>query len=435
MSDKKHSYQIMPRAAPARWLAGPRVGVAASGFAILNLMLVAMRSDHCFTAWGFVPDHTSGGSGFVGETRVEAEGSFRAKPAPAYAYDANSNRLSKTSPTGTQTGTYDAQDRLLSYNGASYSYTANGEWSTKTVGSAVTSYSYDALGNLRSVTLPTGAQLGYVIDGENRRIGKTVNGSLVQGFLYENQLEPVAELDGSGTLVSRFVYCGCGAGNIPQYMVKNGVTYRIISDHLGSPRLVIDITSGAVLQRMDYDAFGTVILDTNPGFQPFGFAGGMYDRDTGLVRHGARDYDPETGRWTNKDPIRFEALDPNLYGYVLNDPINGIDLDGKDAFDNIAGCIERNDPLNTLAKAGLTFVGGTFWKQWIGVRAGIFGSSRLTTIPSAVGYFVADGKIKFGLRTAGRIASPFWIAYGNILFLVESKCVLEQVYDSLNDSP
>ena len=193
----------MPRAAPARWLAGPRVGVAASGFAILNLMLVAMRSDHCFTAWGFVPDHTSGGSGFVGETRVEAEGSFRAKPAPAYAYDANSNRLSKTSPTGTQTGTYDAQDRLLSYNGASYSYTANGEWSTKTVGSAVTSYSYDALGNLRSVTLPTGAQLGYVIDGENRRIGKTVNGSLVQGFLYENQLEPVAELDGSGTLVSR----------------------------------------------------------------------------------------------------------------------------------------------------------------------------------------------------------------------------------------
>jgi hypothetical protein len=47
----------------------------------------------------------------------------------------------------------------------------------------------------------------------------------VQGFLYENQLEPVAELDGSGNLVSRFVYCGCGAGNIPQYMLKGGVTY------------------------------------------------------------------------------------------------------------------------------------------------------------------------------------------------------------------
>jgi hypothetical protein len=49
------------------------------------------------------------------------------------------------------------------------------------------------------------------VDGENRRIGKKVNGALVQGFLYENQLEPVAELDGRGNLVAPFVYCGCGA--------------------------------------------------------------------------------------------------------------------------------------------------------------------------------------------------------------------------------
>ena len=167
-----------------------------------------------------------------------------------------------------------------------------------------------------------------MIDGEHRRIGKTVNGTLVQGFLYENQLEPVAELDGAGTLVSRFVYCGCGAGNIPQYMLKNGVTYRIISDHLGSPRLVVDVTTGAIAQRMDYDEFGTVILDTNPGFQPFGFAGGIYDRDTGLTQFGARDYDPETGRWTAKDLIRFKGGDANLYGYVQNDPVNGLDPNG-----------------------------------------------------------------------------------------------------------
>lgn len=89
---------------------------------------------------------------------------------------------------------------------------------------------------------------------------------LQQGFLYENQLEPVAELDGNGNLVSRFVYCGCGAGSIPQYMVKNGVTYRILSDHLGSPRLVVNTTDGTIAQRLDYDEFGNVILDTNPGF-------------------------------------------------------------------------------------------------------------------------------------------------------------------------
>jgi hypothetical protein len=68
-----------------------------------------------------------------------------------------------------------------------------------------------------------------------RRIGKKVNGTLVQGFLYQNQLNPVAELDGTGTLVSRFVYGS--KGNVPDYLVKGGMTYRIISDHLGSPRL------------------------------------------------------------------------------------------------------------------------------------------------------------------------------------------------------
>ena len=136
----------------------------------------------------------------------------------------------------------------------------------------------------------------------------------------------MAELDGNGNIVSRFVYAS--KGNVPDYMVTGSVTYRIISDHLGSPRLVVDVTNGAVVQRMDYDEFGQVITDTNPGFQPFGFAGGLYDRDTKLVRFGARDYDAETGRWTAKDPILFAGGDTNLYGYVSNDPINFGDADG-----------------------------------------------------------------------------------------------------------
>jgi RHS repeat-associated protein len=93
---------------------------------------------------------------------------------------------------------------------------------------------------------------------------------------------------------------------------------------------VVDAATGAVAQRMDYDSFGTVLQDTNPGFQPFGFAGGLHDRATGLVRFGARDYDPQTGRWTAKDPMLFAAGEVNLYVYASGDPVNFTDPDGRE---------------------------------------------------------------------------------------------------------
>jgi len=111
-------------------------------------------------------------------------------------------------------------------------------------------------------------------------------------------------------------------------MVKGGQTYRIIADHLGSVRVVVNAASGTVAQQIDYDPFGQVLNDTNPGFQPFGFAGGLYDPETKLVRFGQRDYDPEAGRWTNKDPIFFDGGDTNLYAYVNNDPVNTTDPSG-----------------------------------------------------------------------------------------------------------
>ncbi len=76
---------------------------------------------------------------------------------------------------------------------------------------------------------------------------------------------------------------------------------------------------------MAYDEFGNVTQDTSPGFQPFGFAGGLYDRDTALVRFGVRDYDPITGKWTAKDPIGFDGGATNVFGYVSGDPINPTD--------------------------------------------------------------------------------------------------------------
>jgi RHS repeat-associated protein len=243
----------------------------------------------------------------------------------SYSYDSNSNRISKTDASGTVSGVVDAQDRLLSYGTKTYAYTANGELASKIdlAASKTTSYSYDVLGNLMSVTLPGGPQIDYVVDGQNHRIGKKVNGTLMKGFLYTNRREIVAELDGTGAVISQFVY-GTKT-NVPDYMVKAGQTFRIVTDNLGSPRLAVNVSTGAIAQRMDYDEFGNVIQDTSPGFQPFGFAGGLYDSDTKLVRFGSRDYDAETARWSAKDPIWFAGLQVNLYGYVLNDPVNSKD--------------------------------------------------------------------------------------------------------------
>ena len=98
--------------------------------------------------------------------------------------------------------------------------------------------------------------------------------------------------------------------------------------------------------------------DTNPGFQTFGFAGGLYDSNTKLTRFGATDYDAETGRWTAKDPILFAGNQANLYGYVLNDPVNLVDPTGLDwepsPWDSTLG------GLGAIAAAGseITTIGG-----------------------------------------------------------------------------
>ena len=294
-----------------------------------------------------------------------------------YGYDANGNR---THLSGTEVAHYDDQDRMLDYAGATYEYTANGELKKKTEGINVTEYVYDLLGNLRQVTLPDGRTIEYVVDGRNRRIGKKVNGTLVQGFLYQDQLKPVAELDGSGNIVSRFVYAS--RANVPEYMIKGGVTYRVLTDHLGSPRLVVHASTGTVAQRLDYDPWGNVISDSSPGFQPFGFAGGLDDRDTLFIHFGTRDYHSKTGRWTTRDVARFASGESNLYAYVGSQPIDMIDPHGARGVASTA--VEQYDTWATiLAERGDTAsLVGALLVQSVGVV--IEATEQLSGIVSAI---------------------------------------------------
>jgi RHS repeat-associated protein len=252
-------------------------------------------------------------------------------PERQFSYDANGNRQEEISLAAVISYQYDNQDRLEQYGAdTTYTYTDNGELATKTTPAGTTTYGYDVLGSLRSVLLPDNTTIDYLVDGLGRRVGKVKNGSLVRGFIYKDGLNPIAELGPSGDLRNVFVYAT--KSNVPDLMINydTGVkrVYRLISDQVGSVRLVVDTDTGEIAQRIDYTVFGKVEIDTNPGFQPFGFAGGIYDPDTGLVRFGARDYDPQVGRWTAKDPILFAGGDTNLYGYVLNDPVNLTDPAG-----------------------------------------------------------------------------------------------------------
>jgi len=246
--------------------------------------------------------------------------------AERYTYDAQGNRLSAVTAGGSASGSYDAQDRQLAHGPATFTHDADGKRVTKTDATGTTTYTYDAQENLVGVALPGGRTIRYTVDAMHRRVARRVDGAHSQTFVYLDALRPAAELDATGAIVSTFVY-GDGGG-CPDLIMRGAATYRVFKDHSGSPRLVVDTATGAVMQRLDYDTFGAVTRDTSPGFQPFGYAGGLWDRDTGLVHFGARDYDPITGRWTTRDPIGLAGGSLNLYTYVNNDPVGFTDPSG-----------------------------------------------------------------------------------------------------------
>ena len=90
-----------------------------------------------------------------------------------YQYDDNGNRtrFDDFAAGVAKNGTYDAQDRLLSYGTLSYTYNTDGAVRTKTDSATgeMTTYTYDALGNLTRVDLADGRVIEYVVDSNQRR--------------------------------------------------------------------------------------------------------------------------------------------------------------------------------------------------------------------------------------------------------------------------
>ena len=246
-----------------------------------------------------------------------------------YSYSADGSREYETNSRRGITGrflSYSDEDHLLTSGDAVYQYNLDGFLMMKTEGPNITSYTYSSRGELLSVILPDSTLVEYLHDPLGRRIAKKVDGAITERYLWQGLNRLLAIYDGAGNLRQRFEYAH---GRMPAAMTQGAATYYLAYDQIGSLRLVAD-ASGNVVKTIEYDSFGNIISDSNPSFAvPFGFAGGLYDRDTGLVRFGYRDYDPDVGRWTAKDPILFAGGDTDLYGYCLNDPVNLVDPSGQ----------------------------------------------------------------------------------------------------------
>ena len=223
-------------------------------------------------------------------------------------------------------------DRLLNLRGAiqrDYTYDNDGNLKTMTNCFGTTHYEYDSFSNLKKVTLPDGKVIEYAVDSNNRRIKKSVNGQVVEYYLWYDQIHLAAILNPDKTPRLQYLY-NLEQNNSPTMMIKDGLTYKLVVDPvIGSVRYVYGENGRVKAQEVHYDEYGNMLNNLNPEFQPVLYAGGLYDFDTKLYRFGARDYDPTIGRWTTKDPIGFVGGDTNLYAYVGGNPMSYNDPTGN----------------------------------------------------------------------------------------------------------
>jgi RHS repeat-associated protein len=105
-----------------------------------------------------------------------------------------------------------------------------------------------------------------------------------------------------------------------------------------------------------YDAFGNIVAVTGSTAESdrfiFGFAGGLWDPTTKLVQFGARTYDPEIGRWLERDPSLHKG-GVNLYEYAEGDPLNWIDENGEKRqqfFPRVDASLEDSDSEYSLER-------------------------------------------------------------------------------------
>lgn len=144
-----------------------------------------------------------------------------------------------------------------------------------------------------------------------------------------------------------------GAGGVGGLLLteSDGVSHAVTYDANGNISEYIDLNDGEITAHLEYDAFGRTIAMTGTRPATFGFSTKYQDTSiyqnsdvetqTGYYYYGFRYYDPETGRWPNRDPIG-ERGGVNLYAFVWNNGFNWIDPFGHAGIPPIGARIRPN---------------------------------------------------------------------------------------------
>jgi RHS repeat-associated protein len=165
-------------------------------------------------------------------------------------------------------------------------------------------------------------------NGQGKEKGSQT-GSWEMLFAYDEH-RLLGEYDTQGVAMQETVWLG----NLPVATLRNGTSYFIHSDHLGTPRAITD-SSNTEVWRWDSDPFGMAAANGDPDGDGVNFVynlrfpGQYYDSETSLHYNYYRDYDPSTGRYVESDPIGLGG-GLNTFAYVSNSPLMKVDFFGLD---------------------------------------------------------------------------------------------------------
>jgi RHS repeat-associated protein len=285
-----------------------------------------------------------------------------------YTPDPGGRLASETDNGVTTNYGYDATNQLLTAGGTGYSYDRNGNrtmpgYATGTgnqvLSNGAWNYTYDAAGNLiRQVPISDGLTWNFSYDNANQLTSATqsaASGTVLTQANYSydafgNRVQSSVSQNGGAPVVTKFAYGPSGlwadltaagsvqtrylSGDQPDQWLgradSSGAVAWLLTDHLGSVRALTDAT-GAVTDKLDYDAFGNVTKETAPSLTGrLRYAGYEWDADTGLYHDAARYYSAALGRFITQDPTGL-GPDSNPERYVGNDPTNRTDPSGLDA--------------------------------------------------------------------------------------------------------